>query len=148
MRLGRAAAVAVTAGLLGGAVAIGGGHPLSPASVARAAREAAHNTDVAVRNISRAAGAARSLAVIEDHVVQQLRAKPVPDLGVIVREPLSRRDHASAVTSGAAEQEQLAATSDDRGADLKSASGKSDADNRCNSFGTTGNIEVGPRGAE
>ena len=66
--------IALSAALVGGAVAEGGGHPLAPAALARAARDAAQESRIAVANITRAARDSAALVSITRHVEQQLAA--------------------------------------------------------------------------
>ncbi len=68
----RFACALLTAGLLAGAVAVGGGAPLSPASIARAAREAAENLDRAEANTERAAENTEAFAEINRNVGRQV----------------------------------------------------------------------------
>jgi hypothetical protein len=70
--LARVACGIVVALLLAGAVAIGGGAPLSPAAIARAAAEAADNLDKAEANTERAADDTEALARISRNVASQL----------------------------------------------------------------------------
>ncbi len=62
----------VVGGLLAGAVAIGGGVPLSPAAIARSAGEAADNLDRAEANTRRAAEDSEALARITRNVSSQV----------------------------------------------------------------------------
>lgn len=66
------ASMVVTAGALAGAVAIGGGVPLSPAEIADATEMAAANSKTAVRNTSEAERDTRALATIARNVDRQL----------------------------------------------------------------------------
>ena len=70
----RIVSIALTVALAGGAVAEGGGHPLAPSALARAAREAAHESRVAAGNITRATRDSAALVSITRHVEQQLGA--------------------------------------------------------------------------
>ena len=70
----RAASIAVAVALAAGAVAEGGGHPIGPAALARAARTAADDSRVAVRNITRAARDSTALVSIARDVEEQLGA--------------------------------------------------------------------------
>ncbi len=75
MRLGLkiASAVATTA-LAGTAIVIGGGHPVSPAQIARTTSEAARNAEEAERNTSRAAESTRALVTIAENVASQVQS--------------------------------------------------------------------------
>jgi hypothetical protein len=64
----------VTLALLGGAIAIGGGTPLSPATIARRAETAAENSRIAERNTETAARDTRALAKIARDVGSQLES--------------------------------------------------------------------------
>jgi hypothetical protein len=68
----RAFCALLIAGLLTGAVAVGGGAPLSPAAIARAAGQAADNLDRAEANTERAAEDTEALARIARNVASQL----------------------------------------------------------------------------
>jgi hypothetical protein len=63
---------ALSAVFIVGAVALGGGHPLSPAEIARNTRRAADNAARAAANTRRAAGDTRALATIANNVSSQL----------------------------------------------------------------------------
>ena len=56
-----------------GAVALGGGEPLSPATMAREAREAAANSRIAAANTRRAAADTKAFQTIAENVAAQLR---------------------------------------------------------------------------
>lgn len=57
-----------------GAVAIGGGHPLSPARIAESTSAAARNADEAEENTSRAATSTNALLTITRNVDRQVRS--------------------------------------------------------------------------
>lgn len=57
-----------------GAVAIGGGHPLSPARIAESTSAAARNAATAEENTARAAASTRSLLAIAQNVDRQVRS--------------------------------------------------------------------------
>lgn len=65
------ASVVATVALAGGAIAIGGGNPLSPGRIAGSTQRAAANVAEAERNTSRAAESTRSLVTIADNVRRQ-----------------------------------------------------------------------------
>ena len=64
----------LTVGLLAGAVAIGGGHPISPARIAATTSEAARNAARAQENTQRAAESTRALVTIAENVESQVRS--------------------------------------------------------------------------
>ena len=64
----------VTALLVAGAIVIGGGHPVSPARIARTTSEAAANAAQAERNTNRAAESTRALVTIAENVESQVRS--------------------------------------------------------------------------
>ena len=68
------AAIAITLVLIGVAVAIGGGAPLSPAKVASALEDAAHNVRAAEENTAKAAASTRALITIARNVDSQVRS--------------------------------------------------------------------------
>ena len=70
----RLVAVVVSAALFGGALAIGGGVPLSPGQIAAATRSAADNSRAAAANTELAARDTRALATIARNVGSQVRS--------------------------------------------------------------------------
>jgi hypothetical protein len=69
----RAVSIALAVALFGTAIWVGGGIPLSPASIAEATRDAADNAAAAARNTERAARSTRALATITRNVRSQVR---------------------------------------------------------------------------
>ena len=65
---------AATVVCLVGAIAIGGGHPVSPARIAATTSEAASNAAEAERNTERAADSTRAILTIAQNVQSQLRS--------------------------------------------------------------------------
>ena len=63
-----------TAAFVVGAVVIGGGHPVSPARIARTTSEAASNAAAAERNTNRAAESTRALVTIAENVASQVES--------------------------------------------------------------------------
>ena len=63
-----------TVAFLAGAIAIGGGHPVSPARIAATTSEAARNAAEAERNTQEAAESTRALATIAENVASQVES--------------------------------------------------------------------------
>ena len=70
----RIASAGVTAALVVGAIAIGGGHPVSPARIAKTTSEAARNASEAERNTQAAAESTRALVTIAENVDSQVQS--------------------------------------------------------------------------
>ena len=64
----------ITVVFVGGAIAIGGGHPISPARIAATTSEAARNAAEAEANTARAAKSTRALATIAENVDSQVES--------------------------------------------------------------------------
>ena len=64
----------LTVAFIAGAVAIGGGHPISPARIAATTSEAARNAAQAEENTARAAKSTRALATIAENVDSQVES--------------------------------------------------------------------------